>query len=296
MTRRPSRIWGVAVAVWIAVSPATRADTPPPVHRGTTPITLPQSSLPQSSLPQWPVQPWSGPVELSPDGPTDGLSGIIRRLLLDSLPESYEDKRKWGGTARRWDGLHVHREGLHVKTKRRWKEVNHGLWQMYRIVPRQPDQNLRLQIVNLRESSPGVAMFDIHFRAPMDAFARRSRWNYGVQLYSLSLDAEATIDLHTQVELRTKLDARTFPPELQLQPRVTSAQLRLTEFRVDKISKIGGDVAEEMGEALEKLLVKKLEEQQQKIIDRMNRQLERKQDKLRIGFHELVDWLPDPEP
>lgn len=244
--------------------------------------------------PTWPQQPWSSAVELSNAAPADGLSGIARRLLIDNIPETYEDTRKWGKTAKRWDGLHVHHDGLKIKTKRRWKEVNHGLWQMFRITPRDPERSLRLQITDLKESSPGVITFEVDFEAPVDAFARRSRWNYGVQLYSISIESEAVVELHAQVELRTKLDLTHFPPDLELHPRVVTAKLQLRDYHVRKISKIGGDLAEEIGGSLEHLLADKLEEKQQKIVDRMNRQIEKNQAKLRVGVRELVGWLPSP--
>ncbi|MDA1180366.1 MAG: hypothetical protein O2931_16415, partial [Planctomycetota bacterium] len=260
------------------------------------PAASPSSGFPSSQgvSPTWPREPWSSAVELPNAAPDDGLSGIVRRLLLENIPETYEDTRKWGKTAKRWDGLHVHHDGLRVKTKRRWKEVNHGLWQMFRITPRDPEHSLHLQINNLKETSPGVITFDVDFTAHVDALARRSRWNYGVQLYSISMEAEAVVELQAQVELRTKLDLAHFPPDLELHPRVLAAKLNLREYHVRKISKIGGDLAEEIGGTLEHLLAEKLEDKQQKIVDRMNRQIEKNQSKLRVSVRDLVGWLPSP--
>ena len=244
-----------------------------------------------------PRSPWSGSVAWPDRGrvgsahtpaPSDGMARLARRLLVDNLPETYEDDRKWGKTARRWDGLHLRADGLRIRTKRRWKDVNHGVWQKYRIAVDNPDQNLQLDVRDLRELKPGTVALRIHLVAPVTAHARRARWHYGVQLFSVSVDAQATADVVIDLQVRLRLRTEELLPGVELVPRVHAATFRLRDYRVERVSKLDGRLAYELGDATESLIKRKLAEKEKKLVAKMNRQIERHSDDLTFS---VTDWL-----
>lgn len=216
------------------------------------------------------------------------LVELINTLAREHIPAHYEDTSKWGGTTRRWDGLHVHREGLQIKTKRRFKEVNHGVWTLYRIDLIDPQNELHIAVENERELGGGVIGFDLVFTAHLNAFARRARWVKGVQLFSLSVDSEARVELRLRCELAARFDVRVFPPDVVFDPKVTDAKLELTAFNVRRISDVGGSVAHELGKGIEAVLRRKIDEKSDRLVAKINAKIEQHRDELRLPLHDLA--------
>ncbi|MEQ8786809.1 MAG: hypothetical protein RIC55_10945 [Pirellulaceae bacterium] len=216
------------------------------------------------------------------------LVRLINELAREHIPHHYEDTSKWGGTAQRWDGLHVHREGLQIKTKRRYKEVNHGVWTLYRIDLIDPESDFRIGVENERELGGGVVGFDLVFTAHLKAFARRARWSKGVQLFSLSVDSEAWVELRLKCELSAHFDLRVLPPDVVFAPRVTDAKLNLTAFDVHRISDVSGSVAHELGKGVEAVLRRKIDEKSDQLVAKINARIDKHKDDLRLPLHDLA--------
>jgi hypothetical protein len=216
------------------------------------------------------------------------LAAVISEIILEQMPHQYEDTSKWGGTTRVWDGLHVHREGLQIKTKRRFKEVNHGAWTLYRVALVDPQHEFRVAVENERELDGGMVGFDLVFTARIDAFARRSRWVKGVQLVSLSVNADAVVSLRLSCQLASYFDLSALPPDVVFDPRVTAAKLELVEFNVRRISDVGGAVAHELGEAMKGILQRKVAEKGDQLAGKLNAKIDARRDDLRLSLRELA--------
>ena len=133
--------------------------------------------------------------------------------------------------------------------------------------------------------------------ASLDCFARRSRWNYGVQLWSFSTEARANVALTIAGTLRWRLDFANIPPDVVFEPTIDNASIQVSEFEVNKISEVGGDVAEGIGDLLESVLKREIvQRQNERLAEKMNRQIAKNEDRLKIS---MSDWLrkivPEPE-
>jgi hypothetical protein len=64
-------------------------------------------------------------------------------------------------------------------------------------------------------------------------------------------------------------------------------------MEVDRIGHIGGDAAEEIGEAIEGIVRSEIiKPQSEKLAEKINRQIDKRRDRLRISMGDwLVDWL-----
>src|SRR5690606_14126898 len=102
----------------------------------------------------------------------EAASRLITALVRDLLPHTYEDLRDWGGAKRVWDGLHIRTDGLQIKTKRRWKEVKHGTWKMYRVRLIDPAEQFRLTVENIRPQENGRVAFVLHADARLAILGR----------------------------------------------------------------------------------------------------------------------------
>jgi hypothetical protein len=178
--------------------------------------------------------------------------------------------------------------GLEVKTKRKWKEVNHGTWKKYRLTLIDPDQHLQARIAHLRQTGPGRIAFQLSLAAKIDAYARLQEWRRGLRLLSISADAVADIELDVALEMTTELDATKLPPDLVLQPTATAAELRLVQFKLKRVSKADGPIIRELGDGLEDVLRNRLAANRDKLTAKINKALAKNPDALRLSLHDLV--------
>lgn len=217
------------------------------------------------------------------------LSAIIRR----NLPEDYVDDRKWDRQKEVWDGLDVHREGLRIKTKRKTKMVNAGTWTRYKIALVDPDQNLAIDFHRLEPLSDGRIAFGVTVECPLDVFGRLSQWMRDVQIFSLSANVDAACRLVLEGTVGLRMNLFKLIPDISVEPRVDVAHVGLTHYRVRRISQVGGDFAKLLGEALKKRVDEKLEDYNDKLVDKINQQIEKHNDRLTFSTH---DWLQSKLP
>lgn len=231
------------------------------------------------------------------DGPTmpppasDQLLRLIASLVRENIPEHYENNKDWDLRKKVYAGVKLRRDGWRIKTKRRWKSAKHGRWRRFRVDLIDPDKRLEVRLSNFRWVAENRFHVRLMILADLELFARQARWNYDVQLYSLHVDAHARVQMEVDATVGFHLDPSEVPPALVVAPVVERAELDLRRFEVDRISHIRGDVAKELGNAAEGLIRREIVDRRSaKLADRMNRQIERHRDDLRIS---IADWLTE---
>ena len=222
-----------------------------------------------------------------------GTQTFLKGLLVELLPHEFEDTGKWGGTKQVWDGLHMRMEGLELKTKRRWKEVNHGTWKKHRITLVDPQQFMRAKVTNIQRTAPGQLDFDLALAARLAIYGRLQEWQRGIRLFSISAEATADVELDAHLVVETKLDGKQVPPGIVIRPSAESAELRLQDFRLHRISKAHGPLVDELGDGLERTVRKELAQRNAEVVEKINRQLAKNQDDLHLSVQSLIkkNWL-----
>lgn len=217
------------------------------------------------------------------------LSQWVRWIALKNLPPNIEDNRKWGKQRRVYDGVDVHWEGMRLDTKRRWKMVNDGTWSRYFIEWIDPANRLEISVLSFDSWEKGQGFFSrIRIVAPLKIFARVSQFQRDVQLISLSMQADATVALETDLEVGIVVNPLVFPPDVEFRPKVTRADVQLLEFEMHRLSQIRGDIAEWLGKGLRGILDRKIGETNDKLPLKINDSLAKQQDRLRLSAH---DWI-----
>lgn len=219
-----------------------------------------------------------------------GLSELVTNLVRAELPDAYEKKKNWGQTTEVWDGVRVSLDGARIKTKRKKRTVNHGTWTLYRATLTNP-QEFAVTIANLRRLDDGRTAFDADFAAPLALFGRISEWQRGVQLFSLSADADARVRLQVTCAVRTRLEVGgKLVPDVSLEPEVTSAKIVLEAFRLHRLSQVHGPLAKELGEELHDMLQHEIDDRNAQIVGKLNQQIARQKDKgkLRLSLSDLA--------
>ncbi len=228
-------------------------------------------------------------------------------LAVDRMPRSFHGDKDWGQTKKIWSGVKIRRDGFELKTKRRFRDVRHGHWIKYELtLPTKANENRANSVVATvhRVARDGdlqtgaetsEANQATHWRiessveSPMMFSARVERWNLGVQWYSISVTGRLRVRLDSTANLTSYADYGEVPPALVIDPKMQTAQLQLIEFEVDRVSKIGGDVAEEWGELMEKVVREVfLKRQNEKLAARLNKSIDKHRDDLRLS---LAEWF-----
>jgi len=238
---------------------------------------------------QWDVTRWTGEshrVEIQQT--PSNVQPLLVKLLLSAIPREYDNDKKWGGTKEVFDGVHVKFDNGKLKTKRKTKKVNHGTWKRYRIELMDPHERLTLTVDNLEEFEEGKFRFNLRMAARLQLYGRLQEWNRGLRLFSISADAWSDVELAMKCEMSTSLDPTKLPPDLLLQPRFVDAELKLVQFKLERLSHADGPVIRELGDGLEDLLRKELQEKNQRLAVKLNRQVDKHQDDLRLS---VTDWM-----
>lgn len=225
----------------------------------------------------------AGQVELS-----DEFQALLAGLVRANLPDKFEDLRDWGQTRELTTGLRVRREGLKLEARRKRKEVNDGTWKMYRLRVVDKDEQFQLWVENVRETESGMLAFDVTTVARLEAFGRWSVWERGVQLVSLSAEADARVRLRASCQLALRLDPSRLPPDVVLKPTVERAELELLDFRLRRVSDLHGPLVRQLGRTLEDLVEDKLAASRDRLPEKFNRQIDKQQGKLRFSLHDFL--------
>lgn len=220
----------------------------------------------------------------------------LAAVALKKLPRTLDGERGWGDTKRVWAGIKVKRDGWKLKTHRRYREVEHGRWIRYEVTLPDPNAGdapavVIHQVVPVVDAISGDQRWQIDstVSAVMKFSARIQLWNLGARVYSLTVSGEMQVRLATSASMGFFADYGEVPPALVIDPKVERAHLELERFEVNRVSHIGGDVAEHWGDLMEELLVERLvKKQNDRLVARLNRAIEKERDDLRFS---LAQWF-----
>jgi hypothetical protein len=124
--------------------------------------------------------------------------------------------------------------------------------------------------------------------APLKLFGRVSEWVRDVQLYSISTNATATVELNVVCDIDVRVNLLKVPPDVELLPVVLDASVGLQNLDVERISQIQGPAADILGKGIQEVLDSKLEDYREKLVQKMNSEIQKQKGKLKLSFQE---WL-----
>jgi hypothetical protein len=216
------------------------------------------------------------------------LDDFLTKLALDSMPVRYVEDKDWGQQSERWDGVKVSFKDGRLKTKRRKKKVNHGTWKRYEASLIDPNESFSVQLNNFRETESDRVTFDVRATAKIKLEARQSKWVKGIQLYSISADGSANVQLILSVSLGSQMDVTKFPPDLIFDPHIDAAKIQLSGFRIDHVSKAGGEIAQQITRAVRKKIDEKIARKEEKLVEKLNAKIEKSRDRFTLSIHDAV--------
>ena len=218
------------------------------------------------------------------------LNQFLTGLILKQIPYQYVNDKKWGQQSKRWSGVRLRRDDGDGKleTKRKYKMVNHGTWRKYSGQLLAPEQQFAVQLERVTQNQDGDVHFSVAFDAKLKLDARQSKWVKGVQLYSFSAEGNAQVRLAIECDLAIDLDLSKFPPDLVLSPKVNRADLEVLSFKLDRVSKLGGEFSQQVTRLARKELDAKIAEKEKKLVKKINNEIEENRNKLRLSIADAV--------
>lgn len=240
--------------------------------------------------------PTANPLAMLPADEAQQVLQWAADWVRQSLPSTYHGNKDWGKQTRLYGGVRLTKHDGNLSTKRRWIDVDHGRWIRYTIDlhdPTLPDR-LSIQITKAEISADQRLQFEAQIDTWVDWSIQQERWNLGARLFSVSAKGEARLRMLVAGDVGFAFDLTRIPPDVIADPNIRSAGLSLVSLKVDRISKLGGDVADAFGDLAERILRDEyLPKQQTKITDKLNRQIDRRRDQFRFGASQwLMRTLP----
>jgi hypothetical protein len=220
------------------------------------------------------------------------IAAAVSRLIEGAIPLEYDKQKDWGVTTE-LRLLGAEGKGLRTRLKIRKHAVNHGLWKHYKLRLVEPRDNLHVRLSELRPRDGG-AEFQLQVDAKLDGWARAKLYQYGVHVIALEVEFDLRVSLSLGAELTIEMQTGAGGPVISLRPRVTSAHLTLDEFHLRRVSNAHGPIVRELGEEIPKLIADELNGP--KLVDKLNRAIEKKRDRLSFRPGDLMPAWSWPQP
>ena len=229
--------------------------------------------------------------------PGAGVDSMVGSSGIGKMPRTLDGDKDWGDTKRLWAGVQIRRDGFKLKTHRRFREVEHGRWVKYEVTlpdaaapaMRPPSRFMGScgRSTQYRRNSVGRSILDrcsdeVHRQNPALEPGRQAfqHDDYGRDASSI-WSSTASVGFFSDYG-RSRL-------RLVIDPRIDQAQLVLERFEVNRVSHIGGDVAEQWGELMEEILVDRfVKKQNDRLVGKLNRSIEKERDDLRLS---MAEWF-----
>lgn len=239
-----------------------------------------------SAPPPVPANPLEGPA--LQDVPT--WSQLSRAILLTAIPDKYQDKKHWDKTRNIFDGVRVQQRGLNIRVSEKKRTVNHGSWYMYTVRFPKPEQNVSLLIDQVQSRGPGRFTFAIHVKLKqIQLHGQFEQWVLGVKGLNFDVESEVEVHMHSVVQLVIDTEHRSSSllPDLVLKPAIQKIRLDLVDVNTRRIGRIGGDIAEELGDSSRKLFEDLIHSQEGRVVKKANEAIQKKRDSLRLPMSRL---------
>lgn len=217
------------------------------------------------------------------------INALLVWIARENIPSTYEDRKDWGGTREIITGLRLVGRGRKLRTAAHRKSVKHGTWKMYRVTLKDPDKGFEIALNRMQVSENEGLVFEATVKARLEMLARWAQWNWGVQLISLNALANAQVRMKLTGKMAIQIDPRQFPPDVTIHPRITGADLHLESFRLLRISQLHGSLVHRIGDEARRIIEKKLAEKRADLVAKINRQIEKNQDQLKVSLREYVE-------
>ncbi len=116
------------------------------------------------------------------------------------------------------------------------------------------------------------------------------RWRTGIKLVNFSTDADASVEMRLAGEVQYEYTVENGTRYLKFLPRVRAVDMKLVEFDLRRISLAAGPLVQDLGDMVTNPLADQLDKHEPKIVEKLNKSIVKRQDRLKIPVSLPFDW------
>lgn len=289
-----------------SVSPRTPVLTPAP---RTEPVLAPLTrSQPHLTLAPEPMiattnKPLLEPLAPAPSAPTrnpaaaaarlETVSRVLKAAIVGAIPLSHEDNDDWGKTENKLRGVKMRLKGGKLDLDRRDKAVNHGTWKKVAVSVPNPQNDIQVRLTYFIQENSGKIAFQLHLIIKVRVIATIQEWRNGVKLFGATVDTFAEVEtwLNGAIFISWSTDVL---PTVSFAPHLLSCKIHLKDIDMNRIGRVDGKIAENIGDKMRKHVEKRLKFHEGTVAREGNKALQKLIDsgKLRFAPRETLSSLP----
>lgn len=193
--------------------------------------------------------------EAAPQPDYRELSKLIQQQVVAKLPREVEHRFVWGETIPVPPNLPLPRLRTYVKVGERL-EVPHGPWSRIKGRIDEPDKNVLIQVRELHQLEPTKYRLVLDVDANINGEAEWQQWQKGLKLVAGGAVADAALRIALVCDVSVSLDLKSFPPALNIDPKVKELQVDLRRFDLKHIGTrlVTVENPKDLGDRMEELL------------------------------------------
>ncbi|MDB4614412.1 hypothetical protein OAH18_01855 [bacterium] len=227
------------------------------------------------------------------DGPealtTQKVGRMIDRIVLESVPNSYQNKDNWGKTREVTTGVKLGFEGLLLKANRVRRKVNHGDWTKFEFSrSSKKGQPYAVEVTKLKMVTENQFRFTAVYKIPYSASAYMQTFSRGVSLRGLVVNstANAQLSVDCSVDIESVAAATESGRHVIMTPKVVSSSLSVVDFKADEVSGFDLSSRRQLASQTRRMLQKRLAANNKKLTTTFNQQLA---DPIRMPLNEVLE-------
>lgn len=159
------------------------------------------------------------------------FSKIIHRVVVKQLPKEFADNTGWGQMMEVPANLPL--AGLRKLVKvGDHLEAPHGTWRRFKGKIEEPDKNLKIVVKDFKKLNEKAYCIVVDVDATILCRGEVQHWQKGLLLIGAEASADANVTAAIVCDVGVELKVKKFPPELNLDPKVTELGLELVDVKV----------------------------------------------------------------
>jgi hypothetical protein len=159
------------------------------------------------------------------------FSKIIHKVVVKQLPKEFEDASGWGQMMEVPANLPL--AGLRRLVKvGDHLEAPHGTWRRFKGKIEEPDKNLKIVVKEFKKLDEKTYRVVVDVDATILCRGEVQHWQKGLMLIGAEAAADANVTAAIVCDVAESLNVKKFPPELNIDPKVTELGLELVDVKV----------------------------------------------------------------
>lgn len=233
-------------------------------------------------------------IPIEPAKKFEEFSKILQRIVAKQVPREIDERSGWGATIPDPGNLRLSALRTRIKVGDRL-ELPNGLWKKVNIVLEDPEKNLLVDVKEFRQAEAGKFKVLLDVETPIKADGTFQHWQKGISLLAFNSQADARVMIAVDCDVAVSLNAKVFPPEVVVDPKVQNLKLTIKDFNLIRVGKVlEGENAKWLGDEMKQVLQSALPLYEEEVKRMANDMIARsiKEGKGKISPGELLKLTP----